>query len=201
MKSFRYKSQLGMSLLELMFAGFVMVVGMLGSLILIATAIASNTRNRIDTTGTAVSQLVMEQINSTSSQKGANLNVKDCTGADHTVATSGNTIVSGGAGAPLISNANPAWNLAGTIDFTIAYATVPANYKMLFITCGGTTYDVRWNIMNLSSTNTASGFNPGSVTYTRLITVSARQLGITGQQSQDIRLFAPPITLRAINGP
>lgn len=195
-----------MSLLELMFAGFIMVVGMLGSLILIATAIASNTRNRIDTTGTAVSQLVIEQINSTSSQKAVNLNIKDCTGADHTAATIGASYGAGpngqdGQGARLIGNSNPAWNLAGTIDFTQDYSAVPTNYKMQFVTCGGTTYDVRWNILNLSSTSTAAGFNPSQVTYTRLITVSSRQLGISGQTSQNIRLFAPPVTLRSINGP
>ena len=175
-----------MSLLELMFAGFVMVVGMLGSLILISTAIASNTRNRIDTTGTAVSQLVIEQINSMSSKKTANITIKDCNGTDNTVAVVGST--GSGTGATLLANNNAAWNLAGTIDYTQAYSAVPAGYKMQFVTCGGTTYDVRWNIIQMSA-------------YTKLITVSARQLGITGGTSQNIRLFAPPVTLRAINGP
>lgn len=170
-----------MSLLELMFAGFIMVVGMLGSLILIATAIASNTRNRIDTTGTAVSQLVIEQVNALSARSATAITITDCAGTSHTV-----NVATGGANQ--IANTNAAWNLAGAIDYTQAVADVPAGYKMQYVTCGGTTYDVRWRITGMSS-------------YTRMITVSSRQLGITGQQSQNILLFAPPVTLRTVSGP
>jgi Tfp pilus assembly protein PilV len=185
MKFIHKKSERGMSLLELMFAGFVMVVGMLGSLILIATAIASNTRNRIDTTGTAVSQLVIEQMNALSSRETTTITITDCNGSSNSVLTTGTT---SGSGATLLANNNAAWNLAGTVDFTQAYTSVPTGYKMQYVTCGGTTYDVRWNVTQLGS-------------YTKMITVSARQLGITGQQSNNIRLFAPPVTLRTINGP
>src|SRR5262249_41356683 len=53
----------GMRLLELMFAGLGLTVGMLGALIMIVIAIQSNSRNKFDSTGTMVAQLVMEHIN------------------------------------------------------------------------------------------------------------------------------------------
>ena len=53
--------QSGMSLIELMFAGFILVVGFMGSLILIFIAIATNTRNKVDTTGTMIAQMVIEE--------------------------------------------------------------------------------------------------------------------------------------------
>src|SRR5205085_12498225 len=59
----RMKKQQGMSLIELMFAGFVLTVGMMGSLIMITVAIASNSRNKFDSTGTMVAQMIMEHIN------------------------------------------------------------------------------------------------------------------------------------------
>src|SRR5213082_3008387 len=55
-------NEAGMSLIELMFAGFVLTVGMLGSLIMITIAISTNQRNKTDTVGTALGQMVIEQI-------------------------------------------------------------------------------------------------------------------------------------------
>lgn len=181
----KHNRQKGMSMIELMFAGFILVVGMLGSLILISIAIASNSRNRIDTTGTAVSQMVIEQINALTTTSNADITITDCatTPVSHTVKTAP-------GGATLLGdNFNPR-HLAGTIDFT--ESTSAANlvgYRMLYTTCGQTVYDVRWNITSYSGN------------FAKKITVSARQLGITGQQSDNIRLYAPPVTLKSISGP
>ena len=61
---FRKRSgQKGMTLIELMIATFVLAVGMLGSLSMIFLAIATNSRNKFDTTGTMIAQTVIEQIN------------------------------------------------------------------------------------------------------------------------------------------
>src|SRR5258706_15089115 len=62
--------QSGMSLIELMFAGFILVVGFMGSLILIFIAIATNTRNKVDTTGTMIAQMVIEEVNVMSTNNG-----------------------------------------------------------------------------------------------------------------------------------
>ena len=52
----------GMGLIELMIALTVLVVGMLSLMTLITTAIRTNNRNRIDTGGTLIAQMVMERI-------------------------------------------------------------------------------------------------------------------------------------------
>lgn len=179
-----------MSMIELMFAGFILVVGMLGSLILISIAIASNSRNRIDTTGTAVSQTVIEQINALTTTSNADITITDCAGTPPGSAAVTHTLKTAPGGARLLGdNFNPR-HLAGAIDFT--ESTTAANlvgYRMLYTTCGQTVYDVRWNITSYSGN------------FAKKITVSARQLGITGQQSDNIRLYAPPVTLKSISGP
>ncbi len=52
----------GMSLLELMIACLVLVVGLLGGMILITTTIANNNRNKWDSTGTLLAQKTLEAI-------------------------------------------------------------------------------------------------------------------------------------------
>jgi hypothetical protein len=100
------------------------------------------------------------------------------------IATAG--VASPGAGATI--------NVAtGAVDFTQAYAAVPANYKMQFVACGNggrqMTYEVRWNITTVTAN-------------TRLITVSARPLAAASAANNrnQALLFAPPITLRTIGG-
>jgi hypothetical protein len=60
---------------------------------------------------------------------------------------------------------------------------------MQYVDCGAagaqSTYDVRWNVINID-------------TYTRLITVSARQTSSSTQLGGAI--YAMPITLRGIGG-
>lgn len=167
----------GMTLIELLFAGFVLVVGFMGSLILIFIAISSNTRNKTDTTATMLSQLVIEQINvMPTNTTVATIAISDCVTPNHTTADNWSIGITDG-GATLDSDNN--------IDFTQAYASVPTNYKMTYYTCGDVTYDVRWHVTQLS---------PG---LTRMIVVSARQLGA----SSNIGLFSPPVSLRTISGP
>lgn len=122
--------QAGMSMIELLVAGMVMVVGFLGVMILITTAIATNNRNRLDSTGTMLAQAVMEQIKSGNIGSGTSL-VSDCSGnPPYTI----NTAI---GGAPLTG---------ATIDYTQAQVS---GYSMNYVICNGTsqtTYDVRWNV-------------------------------------------------------
>ncbi len=170
-----------MSLIELMIALVVLVVGMLALMTLVTTAISTNNRNKVDTTGTMLTQTVLDGIAARPATAGTTFQLTDCNpagGTTWTIATAG--AASPGAGANVVSS-------SGNIDFTQAYSSVPASYAMLYVTCGagGTqaTYDVRWNIQTLTA-------------YTKLITVSSRQVGAT----QNVPFFSPPITLRTIAG-
>lgn len=176
--------QSGMSLIELMIAMTVLVVGMLALMTLVTTAISSNNRNKLDTTGTMLAQTVLEGIAAQPATANATLSMTDCNPAGAgtwTIATTG--AASPGAGANLDSS--------GNIDFTQTYSALTTafpNYAMTYVVCGvsGTqsTYDVRWNVRTLTA-------------YTKLITVSARQIGAT---SGKLPFFSPPITLRTISG-
>jgi Tfp pilus assembly protein PilV len=188
-KQQRHNSQRGMSLLELMFAGFVLTVGMLGSLILITVAMQSNNRNRFDSTGTMVAQLVMEHINTMPTNQidpatgttVASIPITDCATASHaaqtwTVSVAG---TSAGAGAAISGS---------DIDWTQTYAAVPANYKMQYWSCGDVVWEVRWHIVQVS-------------TLTKLIIVSSRQSGTANASVKTGMIFAPPVTLRTVSGP
>ena len=177
--------QSGMSMIELMIAMMVLVVGMLALMTLVTTAISSNNRNKLDTTGTMLAQTVLEGIAAQPATSGVPFTMKDCNPAgatSWTIASAG--AASPGAGADVVAS-------TGNIDFNLqSYAAVTANYKMKYVTCGVSgaqaTYDVRWNVETLT-------------TYTKLITVSARQLGVS-TSGANLPFFSPPITLRTIAG-
>ena len=186
---FDQSAERGISLVELVIAITVLAVGMAGLAVLFSTAIMNNSRSKGDTSGTMLTQTVLEQIAAqpANALPGANLALTDCNSAGATVwpiITQG--AASPGAGATINVN-------TGTIDFTQAYAAVTAGYKMQYVACGNNgrqmTYEVRWNIQTITGN-------------TRLITVSARPLAAAsaaGNQNQAL-LFAPPITLRTIGG-
>jgi len=126
----------------------VMTIGFMGLIGLVATAIASNNRNKLDSTATMLTQAVVEQVNSTIVGTGT-ASLSDCTGTSWNIATA--------AGGAALSGAN--------IDFT--QTSVPADYSMTFAVCPvaqQTKYDVRWNIQRITS-------------ETYLVTVGARMLG------------------------
>jgi Tfp pilus assembly protein PilV len=146
-RKFRRNPEAGMTMLEVLIAGVVMTIGFMGLIGLVATAIASNNRNKLDSTGTMLAQAVVEQINSTLVGSGT-ASLSDCGGNTWTIATE--------IGGASLSGAN--------IDFT--QTTVPTNYSMNFSVCsvGQTSqYDVRWNVQQITS-------------ETYLVTVGARLL-------------------------
>ena len=163
----------GVTMVELMIAGVVMVVGFLGLMILITTAIATNNRNKMDTNATLVAQMVFEEIRSDIAT-GASPTLTDCGGTTWTIGVGSNTI--GSTTGATLSGAN--------IDFTAATVT---NYSMLYKVCtangGQATYDVRWNVQTLTS-------------GASLITVGSKSRGA----SSDLKYFALPVTLRGIAG-
>jgi hypothetical protein len=158
---------------------------MLALMILVTTAISSNNRSKLDTTGTMLAQTVLEGIAAQPATSNQPFTMKDCDPAGSTtwtIATAG--AASPGAGANVTAS-------TGNIDFNLqSYSAVTANYKMKYVTCGvsgaQSTYDVRWNVRTLTA-------------YTKLVTVSARQLGVS-TIGANLPFFSPPITLRTIAG-
>jgi prepilin-type N-terminal cleavage/methylation domain-containing protein len=181
------QSQAGFSLLELMIAALVMVVGLTGGLLLIMTAVASNYRNNMDSTGTVLAQTTLEMIASVpanataTSTPSSNVTVVDCnptsTSANHTVNTLG---TSTGAGAPLTTG--------GAIDFT---QSAVSGYSMSYYACQASTgdrqtiYDVRWNIKTLSSD-------------AKLVTVAAQRT--KADTSNNPMAFEVPVSIKMIVG-
>jgi prepilin-type N-terminal cleavage/methylation domain-containing protein len=174
----RKRSQAGLTLIELMVALTILAVGLLGSMVLITTAISSNNRNKVDVGGTQIAQLVMERIAAQPANRNDNVIIQDCNPAGATSFTVATTA----GGATLDAQ-------TGNINWLQAAGTVPANYSMRYVACGAlgsqATFEVRWSIAQ--NTN-----------FTKVITVSARQVGVTAQSR--LQMFIQPVTLRTISG-
>jgi Tfp pilus assembly protein PilV len=183
------RKERGLSLIELMIAMGVLVVGMLGSLALITMAIATNSRNKFDTTGTMLAQMVIEQVNTLpTNTTTTQITLNDCTTTKHASVAHTVAVVASTVGTPVGAALVPVTDTdtsrrAGDIDFS--ESTPPANYHMDWYTCGDSVYDIRWNIVQVTERS-------------RLITVSARQMLFKGKNAN---LYAPPVTLRTISGP
>ena len=141
--------QSGVTMIELMIAGMVMVVGFLGMMILITTAIATNNRNKMDTNATLLAEMVLEEIKSNYAT-GVAPALVDCQGNSWTIAfAAGGSALSG-----------------GNIDFS--QSSPPTNYQMNYTVCtangGQSTYDVRWQVTTVTAN-------------TSLVTVGAKPKG------------------------
>src|SRR5262249_39129307 len=113
-------SQRGITIVETMFAGFILIVGSLSMVGLIFRSIATNNRNKIESTQTMLATSISEQIDSTIIGSGTS-SLVDCDGVSHTIDTNA-TI--GGA------------NVSGdTIDFTENIAADPTknNFHMDYL--------------------------------------------------------------------
>jgi len=166
-------SQRGMSLIELMIASLVLLVGVLGCAALIPMAIGTNGKNRQQSNSTVIAQMTMEKIMSLPAGTLTGT-ITDCAGTTSIINTAGSVA---GTGATLLSS--------GAVDFSQTPA--PAGYSLLYTTCGTfvgqATYDVRWNVQTPSA-------------YVKLVTVSAKLSGSNGNQI----LFSLPVTIRSMVG-
>ena len=192
----------GMSLLELMIAMTVLTVGMLGSMVMILTAMESNSRSKTDNYATILDQEIMEKFATLNNYpKAGSVAIYDCAlnsgNADsHLASTGQGTYASGGNGAALYTSSTvPAGYNVGDIDWSQASPTLAtsttAGYAMMYRTCSGDIYEVRWNIMDANSSTPA-----GTVSRISLLTVSSREIGQAG--SKVGMLVAPPTTLRTL---
>jgi hypothetical protein len=172
-KKTRINSQAGVSMIELMMAGTIMVIGSLGMIGLIVGSIATNNRNKLDSTQTMLAASVLEQINSTIIGVGSS-NLIDCGGTNWDIDTA-----PGGASLS-----------ASTIDF--AQSSPPAGYYMNYVLknpCTSTgaiqgTYDVRWHVDVVGTTNTY------------MLTVAAK----LKNHGEGNLFFSKPVTLRVMSG-
>jgi Tfp pilus assembly protein PilV len=169
----------GMTLIELSIAGFVLVFGMLSIMGLLMIAVGNNGRSKIDSTATMLTQAVVEQISADLAGGGPGTVVDnancDGTGTTFTINTT--------AAAP--PNGNGAQLAGSTIDFT--QGNPPAGFHMDYVECVNnirTTYDVRWNVLNMM----------GNKTY--LVTVGAKTKSTLPTKFG----FAIPVNMRVYVG-
>jgi Tfp pilus assembly protein PilV len=191
----------GMGLIELMIAMTVLTVGMLGSMVMIVVGMESNTRNKRDNSATILDQEILETFGTLKNYpKSGTVTINDCAlmGSSANAHLASISTTSGsyptGTGAALVATGSVSQNV-GDIDWTQATPTLAtstvAGYAMMYQTCGGEIYEVRWNVMDANSTIPA-----GSVSRISLLTVSSRLTG--NANGKNGMLFAPPTTLRTL---
>lgn len=168
------RNESGMSLVELMIAMVVLLVGLVGSLALVATSVGNNGRSRQQGNSTIVAQLITEKISSVKATTSPLLTVTDCAGNIFNVSTTAP------GGSPLTAQ--------GDVDFTQAPV---AGYQMLYTDCGTAgrqfTYDVRWNIQQPTP-------------YVKFLTVTAEKANVNVGARWDLRYVSFPVTIRTLVG-
>jgi prepilin-type N-terminal cleavage/methylation domain-containing protein len=164
----------GFSLIEVMIAMAVLVVGLLGGIVVIAVASANDGRSRLHSTAVTLAESTMEKIVAIPQNAvgtGAETKMTDCTGNSFMIETAagGSDLIGSGA-------------FAGSVDFS---KPAIGNYAMVYSTCGAGTvsYDIRWRI------------DPGPTPATQLVTVSAKPLVAAGASQ-----FTLPYTLHQLRG-
>jgi prepilin-type N-terminal cleavage/methylation domain-containing protein len=175
----------GMTMLELLIAMAILAVGMTGAMGMILAGVQSDARNKNDTAAVVLDQQILELFGTYANYpKSGQVSITDCStnAATNTHLASVVGAVAPGNGAALTAT--------GDIDWTqpapaLATAANPPGYDMLYQTCNGDTFEVRWNVTMIDGeTNIAA------------LTVSSRQVAAAG--SRQAILFAVPTTLRTI---
>ncbi|MCU1286524.1 MAG: hypothetical protein JWO13_2874 [Acidobacteriales bacterium] len=185
----------GMTLVELLIAMMVLAIGLSGIMAMVVTALATNGRNRTDTSATLISQMVIEQMANIPASTNKVFTVTDCAGTVWNINTTG-AVAPAGAGAATRGTDNvPVW-VSSDINFNVAaaYGAAPGNgYGMAYASCGINAgqqiiYDVRWNIVV-----DANGF-------TKTVTVATRNTGANYNRADALKAFAIPAQLKTVLG-
>src|SRR5438105_2856882 len=79
-------SQAGVTMVETLVASAILMVLSLSMISLVVAAIATNNRNKIDSTQTMLAESMLEQIHSTFNGNGTSA-LSDCSGIEHTIDT------------------------------------------------------------------------------------------------------------------
>jgi type II secretory pathway pseudopilin PulG len=187
----RPKPTHGFMLIELMISMVVLTVGLGGLLVLLISAMYTDRASASDTTATMVAEHVVEQITAEGVNNDNALSITDCANNVMSIATlraplgAGNGGANGGNGAALTVNGIIDWN-------NQTFAAVPTDgagnkYAIDYVACGAngkqTSYEVRWNVIQLSGTS-------------RLTIIGARPSG--NGQLGGVK-FVIPVNLRTID--
>jgi Tfp pilus assembly protein PilV len=168
----------GTSLIEMAIAMVVLIVGLLSVMTLPMISISGNSRNRWDSSGTMLAEMVVDQVSSLPvGSSSTSITITDCAMNTHTIQSAGAV---SGAGANVSM---------GSIDFTQSFSAIAPGYSMMYTVCGTSTnrqsvYDVRWNVQTITPK------------HTDFVTVSARIANWSGSP----QLFAIPVSLRTVVG-
>jgi len=171
-------SQAGITMIEMLMACVILVIGSLGMIGLIVSSIATNNRNKLDSTQTMLANSILEQITSTVIGVGTS-SLSDCAGTTWTIDTSP-------GGADLTASSR--------IDFT--QTSPPADYHMNYVvntpcTSSGARqgiYDVRWHVDIVGA--------PDTPTNTYMLTVGAKMQN----HGEGNLLFSLPVNFRVMAG-
>src|ERR1700676_3608385 len=94
-------SEAGFTLVEMVIAAMVLLVGLTGGMMLILTAMANDNRSKLDSSATILTQMTLEMIATVPANAATNVTVVDCNpsggSASPTILISG---ARGGAGGP-----------------------------------------------------------------------------------------------------
>jgi Tfp pilus assembly protein PilV len=180
----------GSMLVELMIAMVVLAIGLGGILALLTTSLYANNKSGKDTSSTMLAEHVLEQLSGQQANynapPSAPLTIVDCAGTTLNMNTNGALQGAGSGGA--YGGNGASLTVDGKIDWTQAYAAIPAGYAMQYVACGAggrqTAYDVRWDVITITD-------------YSRVVLVSARPLGSTAVGGLQ---FIVPVNLRTIAG-
>jgi Tfp pilus assembly protein PilV len=189
----------GMGLIELVIAMSVLTVGMLGSMIMIITGMESNSRNKRDNAATILDQELLETFAALYNYpKTGSVTITDCalsTSNAHNANLAQGAYPTGAGATLLTSSTASGGTMVGDIDWTQATPTLATStvtgYAMMYQTCTGDIYEVRWNIMD-ANTSTPTG----TVSRVSVLTVSSRPTSF--QNGGNGMLFALPTTLRTV---
>jgi prepilin-type N-terminal cleavage/methylation domain-containing protein len=190
----------GMTLIELMIAMTVLAIGLPACMMMIVMGMQSDSRSKTDSTATVLDQEIIEKFSTLKQYpKPVSVVIYDCalSGGSANVhnALLGAGVAPAGSGAALYTGAIA--SEVGNIDWTQAAPTLATSatqgYAMQYQTCSGDSYEVRWNIMEISP-------NPNS--RISLLTVSARPRAavlsdVNGARSRAI-FYARPVTLKTL---
>jgi prepilin-type N-terminal cleavage/methylation domain-containing protein len=196
----RASAAAGMSIIELMIAMTILAIAMLASMVMVMIGMQTDNSSKTDSTATILDQEIIEKYATLKNYpKPVTVNIWDCAlnggSANLHLADLGSGALPAGNGAVVYQASPPAPTAVevGDIDWTSpapVFATaVTPGYAMLYQTCSGDLYEVRWNIAQLSPVRS-------------LLTVSARpraaQVFTAGASQTRAVLFARPVTLRTM---
>jgi type II secretory pathway pseudopilin PulG len=185
----------GISMIELLIAMTVLAVGMLGAVGMILAGVQSNSRSKTDSTAVVLDQEILEMFATYKNYPTSGfVAINDC-GVGVTSVHNASVVQAAGplgAGATLYTAATaPLPGNVGDIDWTQPTPVLATNavtgYAMQYQACNGDTYEVRWNVMEVSP-------NPSS--RISLLTVSSRQTAAGA--TRNATLFATPTTLKTM---